>query len=106
MTSHAGWPPDEHLMMDKGPVGAARHVRGRAGLHNYLLGGYGDDTIFGGDDGDVIWGDSTPAAGPPPDGGHSRRRRTNVIYANDTVNYVWTGCEPSRPSSTRTRAGA
>ena len=43
MTSHAGWPPDEHLVMDKGPAGRHHVLRGVADRHNYLLGGYGDE---------------------------------------------------------------
>ena len=29
MTSHAGWPPDQHLVMDKGPAGRATRADGR-----------------------------------------------------------------------------
>src|SRR4051794_28352146 len=39
MTSHAGWPRDEHLVMDKGPAGRSNVLTGRANVHNYLLGG-------------------------------------------------------------------
>jgi hypothetical protein len=45
MTSHAGWPPNQHLVMDKGPAGRHNTLTGVQGRHNYLLGGYGDDTI-------------------------------------------------------------
>src|ERR1700677_1035982 len=48
MTSHAGWPSDQHLVMDKGPAGLHNTLVGRPDVHNYLLGGYGDDTIHGG----------------------------------------------------------
>ena len=95
MTSHAGWPPDEHLVMDKGPAGRANTLVGVPGRHNYLLGGYGDDTIYGSDSGDVIWGDYHPT-------GESRQTAVihagngrNFIYANDTFNYVWTGANPA-----------
>ena len=57
MTSHAGWPPDDHLVMDRGPAGQQHVLTGVNGKHNYLLGGYGNDTIYGGNSGDVIWGD-------------------------------------------------
>jgi hypothetical protein len=95
MTSHAGWPADQHLEMDKGPAGLHNVLRGRPDVHNYLLGGYGDDTIYGGNTGDVIWGDYHPSGWPSwqeaiihaGDG-------PNFIYANDTVNYVWTGTNP------------
>ena len=49
MTSHAGWPPDQHLVMDTRPRRAQHVLVGRPDVHNYLLGGYGNDTIYGGD---------------------------------------------------------
>jgi hypothetical protein len=104
MTSHAGWPRDEHLLMDRGPAGRSNTLVGEPGKHNYLLGGYGDDTIYGGDAGDVIWGDYHPSGWPARQTAviHAGNGK-NFIYANDTVNYVWTG--PTRPPScTRTRA--
>jgi hypothetical protein len=96
MTSHAGWPSDEHLVMDKGPAGHKHVLRGRSGVHNYLLGGYGDDTIYGGDAGDVIWGDYHPSGWPAHQTAviHAGNGR-NFIYANDTVNYVFTGTNPA-----------
>jgi len=95
MTSHAGWPADQHLVMDRGPAGHHNTLTGKAGVHNYLLGGYGDDTVYGDNAGDVIWGDYHPSGWPSfqtavihaGDG-------PNFIYANDTVNYVWTGTNP------------
>src|SRR5229473_764404 len=60
-TSHAGWPPLQHLVMDKGPAGEQHVLEGRASVHNWLLGGYGNDTIWGGNAGDVIWGDYHPS---------------------------------------------
>jgi Ca2+-binding RTX toxin-like protein len=93
MTSHAGWPADQHLVMDKGPAGRRHVLAGRPHVHNYLLGGYGDDTIYGGDAGDVIWGDYHTT-------GETRQTAViragdgpNFIYANDTYNYVWTGTD-------------
>jgi hypothetical protein len=96
MTSHAGWPADQHLVMDKGPAGQANTLQGVPGKHNYLLGGYGDDTIYGGDSGDVIWGDYRPTGYPSHQtvtihAGNGK----NFIYANDTVDYVWTGTNPA-----------
>ena len=95
-TSHAGWPPDENLVMDKGPAGRANTLRGKPHVHNELLGGYGDDTIYGGEAGDVIWGDYHPTGAPPHQTAiiHAGDGK-NFIYSNDTVNYVWTGTNPA-----------
>ncbi len=95
MTSHAGWPPDQHLVMDRGRAGLDHVLVGRPGVHNYLLGGYGDDTIYGGDSGDVIWGDYHPSGWPSSQTAviHAGNGK-NFIYANDTFNYVWTGTNP------------
>jgi hypothetical protein len=94
MTSHAGWPPDEHLVMDHGPAGRQHVLEGRHHVHNYLLGGYGDDTIYGGEAGDVIWGDYHPSGWPAHQTAviHAGNGK-NFIYSNDTVNYVWTGTD-------------
>jgi hypothetical protein len=95
MTSHAGWPPDQHLVMDHGPAGREHVLEGVRHRHNYLLGGYGDDTIYGGEAGDVIWGDYHPSGWPSFQTAviHAGNGK-NFIYANDTVNYVWTGTNP------------
>ncbi len=91
-TSEAGWPAKECLKMDKGPAGRRHTLVGQSDVHNWLLGGYGNDTIVGGNVGDVIWGDYHPSGVPrfqtvTIHAGNGR----NVIYANDTENYVWTG---------------
>ncbi len=96
MTSHTGWPADQHLVMDRGPAGRHNLLMGRVRVHNYLLGGYGDDTIYGGAAGDVIWGDYHESGWPSFQtavihGGDG----PNIIYANDTLNYVWTGTNPA-----------
>ena len=75
MTSHAGWPADQHLVMDKGPAGQANVLTGEDGVHNYLLGGYGNDTIYGGNAGDVIWGDYHESGWPS--------FQTTMIHAGD-----------------------
>jgi hypothetical protein len=94
MTSHAGWPADQHLVMDKGPAGQAHVLTGVSAQHNYLLGGYGNDTIYGGDSGDVIWGDFHPSGESTQTAIIYAGNGKNYIYANDTVNYVWTGTNP------------
>jgi hypothetical protein len=94
-TSEAGWPPKQCLKMDKGPAGRRHTLVGEDGVHNWLLGGYGDDTIIGGNIGDVIWGDYHPSGAPKHQTATIRAGNgRNVIYANDTVNYVWTGSDP------------
>jgi hypothetical protein len=95
-TSHAGWPKIDRLVMDKGPAGASHTLVGRAGMHNELLGGYGSDTIIGGDAGDVIWSDYHPSGWPPHQTAiiHAGNGQ-NFIYSNDSVNYVWTGTNPA-----------
>ncbi len=96
MTSHAGWPADQHLVMDKGAAGRTNTLAGKPNVHNYLLGGYGDDTINGGSAGDVIWGDYHPSGWPSYQTAiiHAGNGK-NFIYSNDTVNYVWTGTNPA-----------
>ena len=91
MTSHAGWPSDDHLVMDKGAAGQSNTLTGVPGKHNYLLGGFGNDTIYGGDAGDVIWGDYRPSGYPSFQTAviHAGNGK-NFIYANDTVNTVYT----------------
>jgi hypothetical protein len=95
MTSHAGWPADQHLVMDKGPAGLSHTLTGVPGEHNYLLGGYGNDTIIGGQAGDVIWGDYRPSGEPRQTAIIHAGNGPNFIYANDTRNYVWTGTNPN-----------
>jgi RTX calcium-binding nonapeptide repeat (4 copies) len=95
MTSHAGWPPNQHLVMDKGPAGHSNVLVGVAGKHNYLLGGYGNDTIYGSNSGDVIWGDFHPSGWSNQTAVIHAGNGKNFIYANDTVNYVWTGSNPA-----------
>jgi hypothetical protein len=94
-TSEAGWPAKQCLKMDKGPAGRRHTLVGLNGVHNWLLGGYGNDTIIGGDRGDVIWADYHPSGEPRSQTALIRAGNgRNVIYANDTFNEVWTGSDP------------
>jgi hypothetical protein len=93
-TSHAGWPPKQCLKMDKGPPGQHHTIIGMRSVHNWLLGGYGSDTITGGPRGDVIWADYHPDGKPRQTAIIHAGNGKNFIYANDTRNYVWTGTNP------------
>src|ERR1700685_4680393 len=88
--NHTGWPPQEHH--EGHPNNESGVMRGQEGVHNYLLGGGGNDTIYGGNDGDVIWGDSPPGEEPTSQqdflhGGEGE----DWIYASYGYNEIWTG---------------
>ena len=90
--SHAGWPPDECLKMDKGSSGLSHTLVGLKHVHNWLLGGYGNDTIYAGEAGDVIWGDYHPDGQSESEidylhGGAG----SDWIYSSHGYNEIWTG---------------
>jgi RTX calcium-binding nonapeptide repeat (4 copies) len=90
--SHAGWPADECLKMDKGPPGLSHTIVGLLHVHNWLLGGYGDDTIYAGDQGDVIWGDYHPEGQPESQRDYLHGGSGNDwIYSSHGYNEIWTG---------------
>ena len=79
-TSEKGWPAKECLKMDKGPAGRRHTLVGDHGVHNWLLGGYGNDTIIGGNIGDVIWADYQPSGEP--------KHQTATIHAGNGRNVI------------------
>jgi hypothetical protein len=88
--NHTGWPREEHH--EGHPNNESGVMRGLEGVHNYLLGGGGNDTIYAGNDGDVIWGDSHPGNQPTTQrdflhGGAGE----DWIYASWGYNVIWTG---------------
>jgi hypothetical protein len=88
--NHEGWPPQEHH--EGHPNNESGVMRGRDGVHNYLLGGGGNDTIYAGDDGDVIWGDSHPGDQPTTQRDFLHGGPGNDwIYASWGYNAIWTG---------------
>jgi hypothetical protein len=92
LASHAGWPPDECLKMDKGPAGQNHTLVGVKDVHNWLLGGYGNDTIMGGERGDVIWGDYHPEGQPASERDYLHGGAGNDwIYSSHGYNEIWTG---------------
>jgi RTX calcium-binding nonapeptide repeat (4 copies) len=90
--SHKGWPKDQCLKMDKGGVGPTHTLDGLKNVHNWLLGGYGNDTIFAGNKGDVIWGDYQPAGQSEHE--HDRLHGgagNDWIYSSHGSSEIWTG---------------
>ncbi len=90
MADHTGWPAfGHHVGHPRNESGA---MRGWKGVHNELLGGAGNDTIYAGDMGDVIWGDSHAFGNPANQrdelhGGPG----SDWIYASHGYNHIWTG---------------
>jgi hypothetical protein len=90
--NHTGWPADECLKMDKGSAGFTHTLLGLKNVHNWLLGGYGNDTLYAGERGDVMWGDYHPE-------GQSESQRSYIhggagadwIYSSHGYNEIWTG---------------
>jgi Ca2+-binding RTX toxin-like protein len=92
MASHAGWPPDNCLKMDKGSYGLNHTLVGLKNVHNWLLGGYGNDTIYGGEAGDVIWGDYQPSGQSESERDYLHGGAGNDwIYSSHGFNEIWTG---------------
>jgi hypothetical protein len=88
--SHAGWPRIGHL--EGHPNGESGVLRGLNGMHNLLLGGPGNDTVWAGDDGDVIWGDASATDQPTTQRDFLHGGPGNDwIYASHGYNVIWTG---------------
>ena len=91
-TSHEGWPKiDGDLKMHKADESGEIRAT-KLDKHNELLGGHGNDTIIGGNVGDVIWGDFKPSGQPATQadtlsGGGGR----DFIYASHGTNIIDTG---------------
>ena len=64
-------------------------------VHNKLLGGHGDDTIFAGPGGDILWGDycGVPAEKCPPDNyltsPASAKRQTDRLTGGDGRDFIY-----------------
>ncbi len=90
MADHTGWPRIGH---HKGhPNNESGTMRGWKHVHNMLLGGAGNDTIYAGGMGDVIWGDSHAVGNPSNQrdelhGGPGE----DWLYSSHGYNHIWTG---------------
>ncbi len=114
--SHAGWPQITGIFEKNDASGGMIDARPGDGLvaaggdqacagrddasdgcpgpigHNELLGADGSDTIYGGNDGDVIWGDYLPSGQPASQrdylhGGDG----DDWIYSSHGFSHIWTG---------------
>jgi hypothetical protein len=91
-TSHAGWPVIAHQNSQINKTSANATLRGNPGVHNELLGGNGNDTIYAGNIGDVMWGDYMPGAQSTTQvdtmiGGPGN----DFFYASHGTNFINTG---------------
>lgn len=90
MANHEGWPHTTHHQGH--PHNESGVMRGLPGVHNMLLGGDGNDTIWAGEQGDVIWGDSHPTGNP---GSQQDRLHGGAgedwLYSSHGHNVIWTG---------------
>jgi Ca2+-binding RTX toxin-like protein len=90
-TSHKGWPHiNGRLVINAKSRNAT--IRGVKHRHNELLGGNRNDTIYGGDAGDVIWGDYKPGNQSTTQVDRLFAGNGNdFIYASHGSNYISTG---------------
>jgi Ca2+-binding RTX toxin-like protein len=87
--NHEGWPAIGNH--EGHPNNESGVMRGKDGVHNMLLGGDGNDTIYAGDEGDVIWGDSHPDDPPNQSDQLHGGAGEDWIYASMGHNLIWTG---------------
>ncbi len=91
-TSHAGWPPilRQNEQINRNSLNET--LTAHPGVHNELLGGNGNDTIIGGDAGDVLWGDYLPGNQPTTQVDTITAGAGNdFIYASHGTNIISTG---------------
>lgn len=90
MADHTGWPSIGHHVGH--PNNESGVERGWGDVHNMLLGGDGNDTIWAGPMGDVIWGDSHAVGNPPNQHDELHGGPGNDwIYSSHGYNHIWTG---------------
>jgi hypothetical protein len=90
MADHTGWPAAGHHQGH--PHNESGTMRGWRRVHNELLGGNGNDTIWAGERGDVIWGDSHPFGQPTSQVDRLHGGPGNDwLYSSHGYNHIWTG---------------
>jgi hypothetical protein len=89
MADHSGWPVTTHHVGH--PRNESGVERGLPGVHNMLLGGDGNDVIWAGNIGDVVWGDSHPDDPPNQSDELHGGAGPDWIYASMGHNVIWTG---------------
>jgi hypothetical protein len=90
MADHTGWPAAGHHQGH--PHNESGVMRGWRNVHNELLGGNGNDTIWAGGRGDVIWGDSHPYGQPIRQVDRLHGGPGNDwLYSSHGYNHIWTG---------------
>ncbi|HEY7952687.1 MAG TPA: hypothetical protein VID70_06830 [Solirubrobacteraceae bacterium] len=90
MASHVGWPPIGHHHGH--PNNESGTMHGWLHVHNELLGGNGNDTIYAGERGDVIWGDSHAGDQPTTQRDYLHGGAgSDWLYASHGYNLIWTG---------------
>ena len=102
--SHAGWPKiDGKLIINKQNLNETMH--GDRDLHNELLGGNGDDTIYGGQVGDGILG-RRRAFWSAHDASRSHLRGNGSTSSTPATAPTTSTLAPAPPRSTRTSGTA
>ncbi|HEU0316304.1 MAG TPA: hypothetical protein VFR49_03175 [Solirubrobacteraceae bacterium] len=90
-TSHAGWPPVARKDIQINRTDANKTLVAHPGVHNELLGGHGNDTLIGGNLGDILWGDYK-VNGPTTQVDHIMGGAgKDYIYASHGTNFIFTG---------------
>lgn len=90
MADHTGWPSIGHHVGH--PHNESGVERGWGNVHNMLLGGASNDTIYAGKMGDVLWGDSHATDNPANQHDEIHGGPGNDwIYSSHGYNHIWTG---------------
>jgi Ca2+-binding RTX toxin-like protein len=89
-TSHEGWPQfDGSVLINRADANTTKHGTARS---DELLGGHGNDQLYGEESADVIWGDHRPSGQPSKQFDHLYGGDGNdFIYASHGENTIDAG---------------